>query len=72
MKRVERWTSWVVIGREPDGSEWLAATGHCTRTTALIEAQELAGDMPSCKLITRPVSNEVALALPRKEPSRAR
>jgi hypothetical protein len=66
-KQVYRWTSWVVVAREPDGSEWLAATGFDFRRQARIEIDEtLRTVAPRCKFVTRPVSNEVELALPKR------
>lgn len=68
MKRPVRWTTWCIIGREPDGSEWLAVHSFTRRGDALTELDNLHAAFPRAKFVTRPVSNEVALALPKKEP----
>ncbi len=66
-KQVYRWTSWVVVARKPDGAEWIAGTGFNLRSEAFTEIENnLKGAFPRCKFVTRPVSNEVELALPKR------
>jgi hypothetical protein len=68
-----RWTSWIIIGRDPDGSEWIASRGYNLRSEALTQMrEEFVPQFPLAKFVTRAVTNVVELALPRKEPTNAR